>query len=300
MIEGTADPMPGSPREMHGRPTRRLGNDHCWFEFLTEGGPRVVGLGLPGGENLLAETPEASWDSGYGRYDLVGGHRLWFAPEAPECSAPDSSGLRYEVGPDYAQLQGAVEAPTGLRKRIHVQLDPKAAVLTLIHTLCNEGSKTLELAPWPVTQLRLGGVAFVALPLPVTEHLLAPGSSVAMWPYASWADSRLSFDHGLLEVQGRSGPAFKVGCWTTASAMGYLRDQVLFVKRFDPAPSSRHPDAGCNAELHADESAIELEALGPLVKLAPGRSVARQERWELHVVEPEADLLELVGRYSLR
>jgi hypothetical protein len=308
----STDGLPGVPGDYHGRPTRRLESAHCWVEVLSGGGPRIVGFGLRGGPNLLAETPQASWDAGHGLFELLGGHRLWFAPETPECSVPDSTGLTLaaisadamaaDANPADAmaadaiaadataaaglgiRLVGAVEGPTGLRKTIEVRLDPGSAAVSLRHTLTNEGSRTFELSPWPITQLRPGGVAIVELPAPVAEHVVKPNRVLVLWPYAAWSDDRLEIGERSLSVTARPGRPFKVGCLSTIGEVGYLREGVLFTKRFDPAADAPHPDLGCNVEIYCDESSIELESLAPLVRLGPGDSVRHDERWELRRV----------------
>ena len=59
-------------------------------------GPRIVRLGLAGSDrNLLAETPDLGWETPHGRYELFGGHRLWFAPEDPDrVAVPDGTRAR--------------------------------------------------------------------------------------------------------------------------------------------------------------------------------------------------------------
>jgi hypothetical protein len=65
------------------------------LDFLATAGPRLTGLYLDGSsENLRAETPDISWKTPYGIYHLVGGHRLWIAPESFDHTAvPDDHGL---------------------------------------------------------------------------------------------------------------------------------------------------------------------------------------------------------------
>lgn len=293
----STDGLPGVPGDYHGRPTRRLESAHCWVEVLAGGGPRIVGFGLRGEPNLLSETPQVSWDAGHGLFELLGGHRLWFAPETPECSVPDSTGLTLAaitaraIAADATavaglgiRLVGAVEGPTGLRKTIEVRLDPGSAAVSLRHTFANEGSRIFELSPWPITQLRTGGVATVELPAPIVEHVVKPNQLLVLWPYAAWSDDRLEIGERSLTVTARPGRPFKVGCLSRTGEVGYLREGVLFTKRFDPAADAPHPDLGCNVEIYCDESSIELESLAPLVRLGPGESVSHDERWELRRV----------------
>jgi hypothetical protein len=253
-----------------------------------------VRLGLRGGPNLFAETPNASWDGGHGTYELLGGHRFWFAPESDDCSVPDGSGLTLSAVPDAngpaARLVGAVEAPTGLRKTIEVRLDPDAAVVSLRHILLNEGTRTLELAPWPVTQFRLGGVAVVPLPPADEEPSMRPNQLVVLWPYASGTDGRLEVGDHRITMSAHADKPIKVGCLSASGVAGYLIDGILVVLRFDPARLATHADLGCNLEIYCDDRTIELESLGPLVRLAPGDSVIHDERWEIREVGPGIDV----------
>jgi hypothetical protein len=282
--------LPGIAGDYYGRATRRLENAACWLEVITGGGPRIVGFGLRGQPNILTETPATVWDSGYGPYELLGGHRLWVAPESPECSIPDSEGLTVSAAMGGLRLVGAVESPTGLRREMEVHLDRDAAAVAIRHVLTNEGSRTLDLAPWAITQLRLGGVAVVTLPGPATEHFLTPNQILVLWPYATWTDARLSLGDRTLAVIAKPAARFKIGCLSRTGSAGYLRDGLLFVKRFDAAVGAPHADMGTNVQIYCDEGTIELESLGPLVRLAPGDSVTHAERWELRDIGEGADV----------
>ena len=279
------DGLPGRSGDYYGRPTRRLETAHCWVEVLAQDGPRVVRFGLHGGENLFGETPTAGWDGGHGAYELLGGHRLWFAPESDDCSFPDTAGLTLSAIPGATgpavRLVGAVEAPTGLRKTVEVRLDPKMAAMSLRHVLTNEGSRTLEIAPWPVTQLRLGGVAIVPLPPGDEQPSKRPNQLVVLWPYTSGTDERLRIGDHRLTVSARPDRPMKVGCLSSTGTAGYLREGLLVVLRFDPARGSVHSDLGCNLEVYSDDRTIELESLGPLATLKSGDSVTHDERWEI-------------------
>ena len=285
-----ADALPGVAGDYYGRATRRLENAHCWIEVLSSAGPRIVGFGLRGASNLLAEAPLAGWDSGYGHYDLLGGHRFWFAPESPECSFPDGEGLTMSAVPGGLRLVGAVQMPTGLRKEIEVRLLPDGAGASIRHGMTNQGLRTLDLAPWAITQFRLGGVAVVTLPPRPVQHGVAPNQVLALWSYATWTDERLSLGERVLTVAGTAGAPFKLGCLSRTGSVGYLREGILFVKRFDPAVGAPHADMGTNAQIYCDDVSIEIESLGPLVRLGPGDSVTHEERWELREIGEGTDV----------
>lgn len=280
-------PAPGTPSSYYGRPARRLDNGHCWVEVLAQGGPRIVGFGLAGHANVLAETPEIGWDAGPGVFELLGGHRLWFAPESPECSFPDAAGATVTALPATAdgavgvRIVGAFEPATGLRREMQVRLAAGSAGLAVRHVLSNEGARTFDVSLWPITQLKLGGIATVELPEPDPTHSMKPTQLIALWPYSSWADKRLKIGERAATVTAVSEMPFKIGFLNHDGSASYVRDGIRFIKRFDPATDAPHADMGCNLEIYTDQGTIELESLGPLVRLGPGESATHDEQWEL-------------------
>ncbi|NLF63922.1 MAG: hypothetical protein GX579_04905 [Chloroflexi bacterium] len=271
--------------DFYGLPADSLTSDFLRVDYLTTAGPRLVRLFLAGSEeNLLAELPEAGWETTYGHFYLRGGHRLWAAPEAPDRSDyPDNEGVTVTATAGSVQIAGPVEAATGLRKVLVVTLAPDAAALTLEHRLENHGLWPIETAPWAITQLPHGGEAYLPFPQePVDAAGLLPNRSVALWSYVSWHDPRLQLDDDLLCVRGLAIPSiFKIGTLTRTGRIAYLRNGVLLLREFDPQPDAAHPDYNCNAEIYANEQFLELEALGPLRSLPPGRAAVHVERWQL-------------------
>jgi hypothetical protein len=279
---GLSGELPGVASELHGRPTRRLDNGKCWLEVLSAGGPRIVGFGLAGRPNILAELPDTKWDAGFGTFELVGGHRMWFAPESPACSASDSTGLVVAALGDGLRLTGPIQPPYNLRKTFEVTLAAGAAAAHIHHVIANEGDQTLELAPWAITVMRLGGTATVELPPYSTAR--QPTKLLVLWPYTSWHDERLGLDDRELTVLARSGDEFKMGCLSFMGRVTYDNDGVRFVKRFDPALAAAHPDMGTNCQIYVSREMIEVESLAPLTRLAPGESVGWDEDWELGAI----------------
>jgi hypothetical protein len=273
----------GATGDYHGQPTRRIANEHVWLEVLSAAGPRIIRLGLAGSDdNVLAETPDAGWQTPHGRYELFGGHRLWFAPEDPNLVAvPDSRGLALTSSENGVQLTGQADPATGLVRSIAIELDPTSAAVELRHKLANTGRDSIELAPWSITQLPLGGVATLPQPHVTAEHVVQPNRLLVLWPYASWDDPRLVLADGACSVRGDAGLALKVGTFVPGGRVSYSRNGVTLTKLFEPIPDVRHADLGCNVEVYTDERFLELEVLGPLAQLAPGDEVMLDERWEL-------------------
>ncbi len=294
MIESDDTGVRSTPGDLHGRPTLRIANGAIVVEMLAEAGPRIVGLRREGSPtNLLAETPDLGWETALGRYELVGGHRLWLAPEDSEHAViPDSDGLAVDPLVDGLRLTGAEEAKTGCVRSIEVRLDPVLPSLSVLHRVHNRGPRPLELAPWSITQLPLGGQALLPLRRAVAGHETRPNRAVVLWPYSSLDDPRLRIRDGLVTVDAVAGTDLKVGCLDDTGWVAYVRDGTALVRRFEPVPGETHPDLGCNVETFCGPSYIELEVLGPMGVLAPGASTTLLEHWEVRDV-PAGDPLRL-------
>ncbi len=268
----------------YGYPTRRLASSFLELECLETAGPRIVRLSYKGSANLFAELSQSSLATPYGEYRYLGGHRLWHAPEAmPRSYIPDSDGLTISELPDGLLLDGKTEPATGVHKRIEIHLDPDRPAASLTHTLTNEGLWEIEISPWSLSMLLLGGT--VIIPLLAKDHKpegLLPDRHFSLWPYSHISDPRLRIEDDFILVQARPGfPAFKTGAFAPQGWMAYWREGVLFRKSFGAHPAAAYPDFGCNVETYCDNDFVELESLGPLTRLAPGESVVHGERWEL-------------------
>lgn len=280
--------------DFHGLPVRSLANQHLRVDYLAEAGPRLVRLFLADSTaNLLAEVPDMVWETAYGTYHIRGGHRLWHAPEAmPRTYVPDDDGLEVELLEGGVRLRGPVEAPTGIQKVMELTLDAARPALTVQHSLHNCGLWPVELAPWAVTQAALGGVAVLPMQAPAPSPLL-PATQLVFWPYTRLRDSRLRLDNDLSLVAGaaRRHP-FKIGCFNHAGWIGYLLDDVFFVKRFEPQPGRPHADMQSNCEIYVWDRFLEMEILGPLTTLEPGAATVHVETWELHRVPGVASTID--------
>ena len=251
-------------------------NEYLRLDYLTTTGPRIIGLYVNGmDENLLAETPDVHWETPHGEYYLRGGHRLWIAPEDPFYTCPEN-GLNVVDENSKIVLRGPIDS-SGLQKEIRIGLDQNC--VSLSHRVTWHGDQPIKLAPWTITQLRLGGMAI--LPLSRADGLL-PDRNLVFWPYASIKDERLELydDVVLVHAQGND-KALKIGNLNSHGWIACILGNTLFIKRFVPHTAGQYPDMGCNVETYVKDSCIELETLGTLNTLNQGDSITLEETWEV-------------------
>lgn len=261
---------------------RILKNDFLQIEYLTDA-LRITGLTPVGKPNLLADLGDFSIPTPYGDFYLRGGHRLWHAPEAmPRTYIPDAGDLKITDQPEGVILEAQTEAGTEIRKRIEIRLAPDKPSVTLTHTLINAGLWPVELAPWAITQLRLGGIAILPMPVGnVDEAGLLPNRQISLWPYARINDPRLQLgDDFILFKADAVLPPFKLGYFNPHGWLAYWLDGVLFRKTFG-AQAVSYPDNNSNAEMYCNNQFVELESLAPLVRLNPGDSAKHVETWDI-------------------
>ncbi len=247
-------------------------------------GPRVLGLRLGAGPEVFANlSPEVVIDlPGPDIYTFRGGHRLWASPEVPEVTyAPDDDPC------EVASEEGAVEITgpadrAGLTKSIVVHLEGDR--LEVDHTLGNAGTAFREVAPWAITQLRLGGVALVPTGSPVPDGPQATHSLI-LWPYTDLSDPRFSWRQGALAVEAKAGPPLKIGVGPAPSRLGYFIEGHVFIKELPPAGPGVYPDRGAAAQVYLNEDFCELESVGPVSRLEPGASISHREVWIVETCE---------------
>ena len=272
--------------DFHGCKTVIIENEHFQVECLAEAGPRIVRL-VPAwvGENLFAETPDILKKTPEGDFHFHGGHRLSAAPETIALSyALDNAGVTVEEKTSGVRLRGSAEGSAKIRKTMSIQLSPSGAFVFVKHTLENLGNDPVKLAPWAITMMRPGGVGILPqnAKLADAEGML-PNRHFALWSYSQWNDRRLRLGEEFVAIKaGAPREGLKVGYFNPHGWMGYLFDDVFFVKRFGVRGDETYPDFGCNAEAFSNHRMVELQSLGPLTELAPKQGVIHTETWEVY------------------
>ena len=260
-----------------------LKNDFLQIEYRTDA-LRISGIIPTGKANLLVDLHDMPpVATPYGEFHFLGGHRLWHAPEAmPRTYIPDGEVQTSDV-PNGVFLGTATEAGTGIQKCMEIRLSPTKPSVTVTHTLLNNGLWPVELAPWAISQFRLGGTVILPMPVGNADPAgLLHNRQLSIWPYTRMHDPRVRWgDEFILFKADALLPPFKIGYFNPHGWMAYWMDGMLFRKTFDARAGLPHPDNNCNAEMYCNHQFVELESLAPLVTLSPGDSVIHTETWDV-------------------
>ncbi len=269
--------------DFHGLSTYVLENKFLRIETLTASA-RIVRLIPAGKSNLFADLGNQKLATPYGDFYYRGGHRFWHSPEAmPRTYLPDNDGAIISEVPGGVRIDQPTEPWTNITKSMEIRLNPERPQVILRHEMRNDGSWTVELAPWALTMLKLGGVGiFPQVQGNVDSAGLLPNRQLSIWPYTHIADPRLVLrDDCILINANPSLPPIKIGYNNSHGWQAYWIDGLLFVKRFEAISGANYPDGGCNTETYCNHEFIELESLGALEKLAPGDTLIHNETWEI-------------------
>lgn len=250
-------------------------------------GPRVIYYGFTGGENTFAELgPDAVVKHELGEWHPWGGHRLWHAPEVlPRSYVPDDGPVTSElVGKNSVRVAPPLESATGIQKEMLISLDADGTHVRVTHRLTNKGLWPIELAPWALTIVKGGGVTIMPQePFVSHDDSLLPARPLALWSFTDMSDPRWTFGKRFLRLRTDSALTNpqKIGAADKLGWAGYLRKDVLFVKKFPYIEGATYPDFGCNFETYTAGDFMEVETLAPLTKLGPNQSATHIEQWYL-------------------
>jgi len=259
-------------------------------------GPRILGFARHGGPQLFASLPDDVIEHpASGTYRFLGGHRLWRAPEEPAITyAPDDDPVDVTVMDAGFELVGPLGADA-IVKAITVTQHGDATIVD--HELRNEGWTPVRCAPWAITQLVPGGTAYLPQQLgPADEDGVLPNRHIVLWPYTDLSMPEVTISQEQVTVFASDRPSkSKVGLPNRAGWIAYALGDELFVK-WSALHRDRdlYVDRGVSVECYRDERFIEMETLGPLVTLQPGKRAVHREIWTLLDVSEDTvpDVLE--------
>ena len=257
-------------------------------------GPRVVSFGSAKGRagNLLIQfPPDAPRSHGY---LFRGGHRLWHSPEdLVRTYQPDDAPLVVKELPRGVALTQPTEDKTGIQKTMKLEMLGERTV-KVTHVIANRGLWPVACAPWALTMFRPGGYGVIPL-LPKGSHAdgdLLPGYALVPWTYTDLALPVWETHRDFIGVNvGRAQAAQKLGITNYPGWSAYWLEGSTFVKHAAVVAGARYPDLGCCFETFTNGEMIELETLGGLTALAPGKAATHVEHWTIldGLAKPDTD-----------
>jgi hypothetical protein len=263
----------------------RITNGEVELIVTGDVGPRIIRFGFVGGQNLFKEYPDQLGKSGEAKFQLRGGDRVWKAPEDPVATwEPDNVPVDIQITPTGVIARGPVEPGTKLQKEIDVDLASTGSNATVTHKITNHSLFPLEFAPWALTMMAQGGTVVSGFP-PRGHHPenLEASNPLVMWAYTNMADPRMKLTKKYLTLRQDSAnsQAQKIGMLNSNTWAVYLLNGEAFVKRATADPAKTYPDFGCSFETFTNNEFLEVETLGPMTNLSPGRTVELVEHWAL-------------------
>jgi hypothetical protein len=267
----------------------RLSNNEIELIITTDIGPRILRFGFIGGPNIFYISPADTGKTGGVEWHLYGGHRFWLAPEIfPRTYYPDNTPVSYTWDGETLKLTQDIEPETQTVKEIEIRMDPGKNEIEVLHRLINEGSSAVELAPWAISACAPGGRAIIPQePYIDPADFLLPARPLVLWAFTKMNDPRYVW--GEKFIQAKQDPKLlsetKIGVLNKQEWAAYIMDEYLFCKIFKYDPEVLYPDYGCNNEVYMNGDFLEVESLGPLIKIAPQGTIEHHEKWLLYQIE---------------
>jgi len=264
----------------------RVSNGEVDVVVTGDVGPRVIRFGFVGGQNLFKEFGEQLGKNGEETFQLRGGDRVWKAPEDPIATwSPDNVPVEITITTEGLIARAPAEPLTHLQKEIEVKMAGSGTAVTVIHRLTNRSLFPLEYSVWSLTMMSPGGLAVTGFP-PRGKHPanLEATNPLVMWAYTDLSDKRWGFTkkYMTLRQDPNNKEAQKIGMLNPDTWGAYILNGEAFVKRTQANAGESHPDFGCSFEEFTNNEFLELETLGPLTKVQPGKTAEQVEHWSLH------------------
>jgi hypothetical protein len=194
---------------------------------------------------------------------------------------PDDHGTVITQTGHSITLTGAADTD-GVVKSISLTQHDDVTVID--HVMRNEGWSPVRCAPWAITQFAPGGIGVIPLPTdPADPHGALPNRFIVFWPYTDPSSPELELRTGEIRMHGSTRPVrTKVGAANRRGWLAYHLGSEVFVKWAAHRDGGNYLDFGASAQCYRDERFVELETLGPLTNLHPGKEVRHREVWTVH------------------
>jgi hypothetical protein len=251
-------------------------------------GGRILSYELDG-KNILYENTMLNgkiWEKGKPKFEVSGG-RFDIGPEktAPARESFHNTWKAEITGKNSARLISQIDTLTGVQLIRDFILSDNSSHLKCIQHIKNISNKVQNYAHWGRTFAKGGGICLV----PLNPNSRLP-KGYAMYPYNSTyidynppVEENLRVRDGILEMLGTpSHPKFVMD--SNAGWIAYnSKDDLLFIKKFKANEPKIYGDVLSNqvSIWYYKEEKCEIEPIGPLESIQPGKTVSFTEDWWL-------------------
>jgi hypothetical protein len=235
------------------------GNMAIGIDIVTGG--RITSLTVDGTELLGSSCIHARFY----------GSSLWLSPENKWKGMGQLDAGPYKIersNPGDLLISSADDTVRGFSFTKEFRVNGADTSVSIRYTISNTAKAEQEVAPWEVTRVPTGGLAFFPSgPLPAlakSDLMVRDSIGLTWYPYDS-----VSRTHQKLFRHGAEG-------WTA-----YVRGDALFIKQYPVFPPGQAAPGEENVEMYVnpEKTYIELENQGAYQRLTPGSTLGYEVKW---------------------
>jgi len=262
---GSAGPV--VPVQVSGGSLYRFNSGDSILEIDAQTGGRVSKLSLSGADMMVTTASDpTTWGSVFWTSPRT---KTWM-PEWPPPAAIDNGPYTATIAGTHLTLTGAADTSLGVSMAKDYSVDSASGWITIKYTI--NSSKAQSAAPWEVSRVPRGGIAF--FPLGTASSLKAGPLTVTQSGGMVWFDdgqkTATSSDGSKLVADGKDG-------WEA-----YVFGGNLFLKRFTDQPVSlQAPNGEGEICLYPGASWVEFEVQGPYTAIPASGSLPWTVQWRL-------------------
>ncbi len=269
-----------------------ISNGVIYALVTTEIGPRIIGFGYVGGQNLMCDNRTALGGKpedkpytdffGKGRHwENLGGHRIWLSPESyPETYTPDDIPCKITPTEYGAIFTYAPDSEIGVQKVLEIKMDADDTNMQVIMRVKNL-TDVREFAIWGISVCRAGGTLII--PMNTVDTVLLPNRKITLWPYTDISSDIFHWGKKYITVSQKSeGEEYKakIGVDLNCGTAYYCLGEDVLCKRFETNhPDGNYPDGGCSFETYICNEMLEFETLSQLNSVEKGEEIEHTEHW---------------------
>jgi hypothetical protein len=248
---------------------------------------RIMRYCLADGKNVLWENPTMLGKaplpvSEAKDWQNYGGDKVWPAPQSvwnwPPDPALDPGTWKVRVLPSNRLLvEGAPSEKSGIRFTREIRMAPKGTEVTIVNTMTATGKSEVNWGLWEIAQVDDPELA--ALPRDASPpYVLMMGEKPT--------EQVLTVGGNCVFVKRDPKKNGKIGTTSRTAKAHSTKDRVRFIIQALSVsnPEGKYSDSGCRQALYWSpdpDKYVELELMGPVGPLKPGKSFRMTTRWSL-------------------